>query len=211
MADMMSKTVPPSQSKGNLMQIKIMYWGPGEAGKTTNFHRLKEIFAHFRVSEGYSIATTDNRTLWNDSVNFKFHLGQFNLELLIIVNTTTGQERFLSTREYILQNADGVIFVADSNRTKIEQNIRSFEELIAFTRQNQIPMLIQLNKRDIDRALSVEEFKYHLDLPKVSTDAIGHKIVYTAVANNPDEPGEVKQIFLDLIQKILRNKLVQRR
>lgn len=99
------------QSKQNLLplQIKIVYWGPGEAGKTTNFLRLKDHFMKNQVSNGFSIATTNDRTLWSDSVHFRFVLKGLNLDLIAIVATTTGQERFLTTREYILQNAIGEV------------------------------------------------------------------------------------------------------
>ena len=190
-----------------LLQIKIIYWGPGEAGKTTNFLRLKEIFHQYSISNGFSIATTDDRTLWNDSIFFKFYLPKFHLNLVVNVATTTGQERFLSTREYILQNSDGVIFVADSEISKLDENIRSFEELVAFTRRNHVPILIQLNKRDITKHISTKEFKSALDLPNIDRDADGFFVVYEGVANDKINPLGVKEIFLDIIQKILLAKL----
>ena len=51
-----------------IIQFKIVYWGPGESGKTTNFMRLKEKFHHTKLTDGYSIETTEGRTLWQDSV-----------------------------------------------------------------------------------------------------------------------------------------------
>ena len=76
-----------------------MYWGPGEAGKTTNFTRLKEIFTEHRISDGFSIETTDHRTLWNDAVMFEFDVPAIQALLYVQITTTTGQERFLTTRE----------------------------------------------------------------------------------------------------------------
>ena len=193
----------------NMLQIKILYWGPGEAGKTTNFIRLKEIFKRKLISKGFSIATSDERTLWNDSVHFKFTLNKMNIDLIVILSTTTGQERFLSTREYILQNSDGVVFVADSSEDKIDKNIRSFDELLSFTRENKIPILILLNKRDIPNAIGKEKFRELLNLPEIETDKNGCKIIYQSSANNKSNPGDVQQVFLDLIQKILKMKLIK--
>lgn len=189
------------------MQIKIMYWGCGEAGKTTNFKRLKEIFKDYKISSGFSIATTDDRTLWNDSVHFKFSLASFNLEVIVNVATTTGQERFLSTREYVLQNADGVIFVADSSLDKIDNNIRSFEELKSFIQRGDIPILIQLNKRDLDDAISERRFRKVMELPLAQKDSLGFRLIYPAIAIDSKKPDVVKRIFIDMIQKIIRQKL----
>ena len=65
------KSVNPNHSK-QLIQIKIVYWGPGESGKTTNFLRLKEIYDSFKKTDGYSIETTDGRTLWQDALFLSF-------------------------------------------------------------------------------------------------------------------------------------------
>ena len=191
------------------MQVKIMYWGPGEAGKTTNYEQLKKIFKDNQISQGFSIATTQQRTLWSDSVHFRFVLNSLKLELIVLVATTTGQERFLSTREYILQNADGVIFVGDSHPEKLEETKRSFEELVAFTRANGIPILVQLNKRDVRNAIAEIDFRKALGLPALEKDGDGHKIVYPAIATDAKRLNEIKEIFLDLIAKILKRKLAK--
>ncbi|MHA1776013.1 MAG: GTP-binding protein [Promethearchaeota archaeon] len=198
-----SKAIPEPK----LMQLKIMYWGCGEAGKTTNFQRLQEIFADYKISHGFSIATTNDRTLWNDSVHFKFSLASFNMDIIVNVATTTGQERFLSTREYVLQNADGVIFVADSSLDKLDNNIRSFEELKSFTNRDDVPILIQLNKRDLPDAISEHRFKRIMGLPLAQKDSSGFRVVYPAVAIDVRDLRSVKRIFIDIIQKILRQKL----
>jgi signal recognition particle receptor subunit beta len=103
-----------------------------------------------------------DRTLWNDAVIFNFELRSMNISLFVNVNTTTGQERFLTTREYVLQNADRVVFVADSDPEKMADNIRSFQELVAFTKDTHIPILIQLNNRDLPNAVSEKKFLYCL-------------------------------------------------
>lgn len=191
------------QNTPRMVQIKLMYWGPGESGKTTNFHRLQEIFEEHMVSNPMSIATTMDRTLWNDAVIFNFDIRSMNVSLFVNVNTTTGQERFLTTREYVLQNADGVVFVGDSDPDKMADNIRSFQELVAFTQDTHIPILIQLNKRDLPNAISEMRFRRAMKLPEIDKDEMGFPIVYEAIASNREDPLGVKTCFLDLLQKVL--------
>ena len=105
-----------------------------------------------------------------------------------------------------LQNADGVIFIADSAPSKQVENLRSFEELIAFTRENKIPILIQLNKRDLANAVSVDDFKKSMKLPLEKQDKLGFKIVYEAHANNRQQPVGVENIFVDMLFRILISK-----
>ena len=91
-----------------VLQFKIVYWGPGESGKTTNYFRLREKFSGLKLNSGYSIETTDGRTLWQDSIRLSFYLNLKKVKFNIITQivTATGQERFLSTREYVLDGAD---------------------------------------------------------------------------------------------------------
>ena len=56
----------------NMIQFKIVYWGPGESGKTTNFFRLREKFDLLKLNRGYSVETTEGRTLWEDSLFLLF-------------------------------------------------------------------------------------------------------------------------------------------
>jgi len=187
-----------------LLQFKIVYWGPGESGKTTNYFRLREKFDGVKLNRGYSIETTDGRTLWQDSVRLSFYLNlekiKFNVVTQIV--TATGQERFLSTREYVLDGADGVVFVADSDIEKMEQNKRSFRELLSFTSEQNIPFVIQLNKRDLEGAISVERFKKELDLPKFEKYEDGTQVIYPTVALEGDS---VRKCFEDLMVLVLLN------
>lgn len=191
-----------------IIQFKIVYWGSGESGKTTNFLRLKEKFSLLKISNGYSIDTTDGRTLWHDSIFFTFNLQIKGKKYNIItqITTCTGQERFLSTREYVIDGADGVIFVGDSCPDKIEQNKRSYRELISFVNRNNIPIVIQLNKRDLPDAISLKNFKKHLGLPNLDKNEDGTPIVYETVAL---EGENVVRIFKDLVMKIFINFFIK--
>ncbi len=188
----------------NMIQFKIVYWGPGESGKTTNFFRLREKFDLLKLTNGYSIETTEGRTLWEDSLYllFKFTLQDVQFNIICHVVTATGQERFLSTREYVLDGADGIMFVGDSDLEKVEQNKRSFRELLSFAKPKGIPYLIQLNKRDLKKVISIRDFKIHLGLPLQDKYPDGSTIVYPTEALNGKN---VVECFKDLIVLVILN------
>ena len=187
-----------------LIQLKIVYWGMGGSGKTTNFFRLREKFDLMRISNGYSIETTDGRTLWQDSlfISFNFPFGDNKLAIITQIVTCTGQERFLSTREYVLDGADGIVFVGDSSPEKMEQNKRSFRELVGFASTKDVPYVIQLNKRDIEGAVPVDVFKRDLGLPIEEKYADGSNVVYLA---NALQGENVISCFQDLMLQIIYN------
>ena len=193
-----------SNALKEVLQFKIVYWGPGESGKTTNYFRLREKFDGVKLNTGYSIETTDGRTLWQDSVRLSFYLNLAKIKYNIITQivTATGQERFLSTREYVLDGADGVVFVADSDPDKMEQNKRSFRELTSFTHDQQIPYVIQLNKRDLENPISIEAFKKGLGLPQSEAYEDGTLVVYPTVALKGES---VRQCFEDLMIQVIFN------
>jgi signal recognition particle receptor subunit beta len=199
-----NKSINLNDTNG-LIQFKIVYWGPGESGKTTNFFRLREKFSYITLTKGYSIETTEGRTLWQDSIFISFNIElkkaiKYNIITQIV--TCTGQERFLSTREYILNGADGIIFVGDSDQGKIEQNKRSFRELISFAKPRNIPFIIQLNKRDLKDAISQEDFKKLLGLPNIDKYPDGTLVVYPATAIQGEN---VAICFQDLMIKVISN------
>ena len=193
-----------SNSLKEVLQFKIVYWGPGESGKTTNYFRLREKFDAVKLNAGYSIETTDGRTLWQDSIRLSFYLNLHKVKYNVITQivTATGQERFLSTREYVLDGADGVVFVADSDPDKMEQNRRSFRELTSFTQDQQIPYVIQLNKRDLENPISIEDFKKGLGLPQSEAYEDGSLVVYPTVAL---QGKSVRQCFEDLMIRVIFN------
>ena len=185
-----------------IIQLKIVYWGPGESGKTTNFFRLREKFDLLRINNGFSIETTDGRTLWQDSLflSFNFPFGDNKLAIITQIVTCTGQERFLSTREYVLDGADGIIFVGDSSPEKMEQNKRSFRELVSFAGSKDVPYVIQLNKRDIEDAIAMDDFKQQLGLSTEERYDDGSFVVYPA---NALQGENVISCFQDLMIQIL--------
>ncbi|MFX1399598.1 MAG: ADP-ribosylation factor-like protein [Promethearchaeota archaeon] len=198
-----TKEMSLSNSK-SIIQFKIVYWGPGESGKTTNFMRLREKFSSIRLTRGYSVETTDGRTLWQDSLffSFKFSIKESEYSVITQVVTCTGQERFLSTREYVLDGADGIVFVGDSDPEKREQNKRSFRELISFASPNRIPYVVQLNKRDLKSAIPIKEFKKLLGLPLEEKYQDGSLVVYPAIALQNKNVGTC---FQDIMLQVIYN------
>jgi len=193
----------------DVLQFKIVYWGPGESGKTTNYFRLREKFDGVVLNKGISIETTNGRTLWQDSIRIScyLNLGDLKYNIIIQIVTCTGQERFLPTREYVLDGADGVVFVADSDLSKMEQNKRSYRELVSFTDEKKIPYVIQLNKRDLENAISVADFKRIMDLPSFESYKDGTKVVYPTIALQGEN---VKQCFEDLMLQVILNFFMRR-
>ena len=199
----MSRDTTPKALK-EILQFKIVYWGPGESGKTTNYFRLREKFNGIVLNKGISIETTDGRTLWQDSIRISFflNLGDVKFNIIAQIVTCTGQERFLQTREYVLDGADGVVFVGDSDPDKMEQNKRSFRELLSFTKKIKIPYVIQLNKRDIENAINIGVFKRQLGLPISELYDDGTRVIYPVIALNGEN---VKECFEDLIIQVIFN------
>lgn len=185
-----------------MVQLKLVFWGPGKSGKTTSFRCLQKNFGNTSLTPGYSVETTSGRTLWHDSVflSFSASVKGYQYSIAIQIVTCTGQERFLSTREYVLEGADGVVFVADSDPERISQNKRSFRELISFMKSNQTPYIIQLNKRDLENAIDLMEFRKELKLPVGETFPDGTKVVYPTTAIECDG---ITDCFQDLLSKMI--------
>jgi len=185
-----------------IIQFKIVYWGPGESGKTTNFIRLREKFNSIKISNGFSIETSDGRTLWQDAlfISFKFDLEGVNYDIITQIVTCTGQERFLSTREYVLDGADGIVFVGDSDPSLVEQNKRSFRELIGFVNAKKIPYVVQLNKRDLDDAIPINSFKKSLGLPLDEVYSDGTYVTYPTIALKGKN---IMKCFQDLLMLVI--------
>jgi small GTP-binding protein len=149
------------------LQIKVVFWGSAYSGKTTTLRFLASKLRRYLVSEPLSVETTDRHTLYLDYVPLEVPLtkGSTQSSCLIHLVTTTGQRRFLCTRERAARGADTVVFVADSNVEKKAENVRSYDELVAFTGDGRIPVLVQANKQDLKDASKVDEIRKYLDLP----------------------------------------------
>ena len=138
---------------------KLVYFGPGLGGKTTNLEAIHERAPVGRRGRLLSVATEGDRTLFFDCM--PLNLGTIGgVETRFKIYTVPGQSYYAATRRLVLAGADGVVFVADSSRGRMEENRQSLEELQTFTREllgeslgAELPFVLQWNKRDVADAL----------------------------------------------------------
>jgi signal recognition particle receptor subunit beta len=141
--------------------VKIVYYGPGMSGKTTNLEIVHQRAPESNKGDLTSISTDGDRTLFFDFM--PLDLGTVGgMRTQFQIYTVPGQVYYNSTRKLVLQGVDGVIFVADSSASMVEENLeslRNLEENLAEYGKNidEIPIIIQYNKRDLPDALPVEQ------------------------------------------------------
>jgi GTPase SAR1 family protein len=147
--------------------IKIVYYGPGLSGKTTNLQYLHSKLDPRSRGKLLSLATEADRTLFFDFLPVE--LGKINdFSIRFQLYTVPGQVRYNATRKLVLKGADAVVFVADSQRETREQNIDSLKNMRENLLENNInpddiPVLFQYNKRDLLNILSVDELNKDLN------------------------------------------------
>ncbi|RLC17615.1 MAG: gliding motility protein [Deltaproteobacteria bacterium] len=146
--------------KEKTIQVKIIYYGPGRSGKTTNLeyiHSCLEKKMNGEVSKLVSIDTKGDRTLFFDF--FPVNLGTIaGFDLKLQLYTTPGQVKYEATRRLVLKGVDGIVFVADSLVSRQLANQESFENLIQNLNYykldlDSVKLIFQWNKRDIDENL----------------------------------------------------------
>lgn len=178
--------------KDKVIQAKIVYYGPGRCGKTTN---LEYIYKKCRLqikSEMVSVNTEGDRTLFFDF--FPFEIGKIKgYDVKVQLYTVPGQIKYNSTRRLVLKGVDGVVFVADSAEDKRSANIASLknlqENLSLYGKSvYKIPLVLQYNKRDLVnegiQVLDVEtlesDLNSQLKVPSLEASAVeGDNIVLT--------------------------------
>ena len=141
------------------IHCKIVYYGPGMCGKTSNLQYIHRQVPREAKGDLLSIATETERTLFFDFL--PLDLGKVRgFSTRFHLYTVPGQVLYERTRVAVLNGADGVVFVADSQRDKLQEDIKSLQELARnITRQNkkfsEFPIVLQYNKRDMPGALPV--------------------------------------------------------
>jgi mutual gliding-motility protein MglA len=144
--------------------IKLVYYGPALSGKTTNLKALHELTREASRGRLMTLETKDDRTLFFDMLPLVFKADSENgaMSLRVKVFTVPGQVVHMSTRRLVLQGADGVAFVADSQVTETENNAASFLDLRENLKElgrsiKDVPLVIQFNKRDLPNVRSDAE------------------------------------------------------
>ncbi len=134
--------------------IKIVYYGPALSGKTTNLMQLHDLLSPSETGDLMSLDTKGDRTLFFDLLPMVISTDNgFRIKLKIF--TVPGQVAHDATRKAVLSRADGVVFVADSQKDQAINNLESFENLeknaarVGLDFEN-LPLLIQFNKRDLE-------------------------------------------------------------
>lgn len=137
------------------IQLKIVYYGPGQGGKTTNLLYINNYFSKKIKSQMVSIDTCGDRTIFFDT--FPLDLGQINgFDIKIQLYTVPGQPKYDATRKLVLNGVDGIVFVADMSASMRRKNILSLKNLHENLRgynKNilKIPLIFQFNKVDLSQ------------------------------------------------------------
>src|SRR5882672_1025388 len=145
------------------INCKLVYYGPGLCGKTTNRRYIYEKTAADAKGKMISLATETERTLFFDFLPLA--LGEIRgFKTRFHLYTVPGQVFYDASRKLILKGVDGVVFVADSQEERFEANVESLENLKANLREqgydyDKIPAVLQYNKRDLPNAVSVESLR----------------------------------------------------
>ena len=149
------------------INCKIVYYGPGLGGKTTNLQYVYQITSAENKGKLISLATETERTLFFDFLPIEF--GQIRgFRTRFHLYTVPGQVFYNSSRKLILRGVDGVVFVADSSVARLRANAESLrnlrENLIEYNlRLGDVPFVIQANKRDLPDAIDMQMLQAVLD------------------------------------------------
>ena len=185
------------------INFKIVYYGPGLSGKTTNLKQIYDQVPSESKGEMVSLATEDERTLFFDFL--PLDLGKVNgFKTRFHLYTVPGQVFYNSSRKLILRGVDGIVFVADSAPNRLRANAESLRNL----RENlqeynlrlaEIPFVIQINKRDLPDAIPADMIQQVLD-PQKRVES------FEAVAS------EFQGVFepLRAVSKLVLEKLAQK-
>ncbi len=170
------------------LTCKIVYYGSGESGKTSNLLYIYNTLDSAIRSDMTCLEGLNERTLFFDFLSINLgDIKGFNTTFSLY--TTPGQMEYNAARKIILNGVDGIIFVADSSVEKREENIRSFNNMMENFKEfnlstENIPVVLQYNKRDLPGVLSYEELENDLNkagFPSFEAVAIEGRGVFAAL------------------------------
>jgi mutual gliding-motility protein MglA len=187
------------------LQVKIVYYGPAKSGKTTN---LEQVHSNVQVPNASakgkmtSLATSSDRTLFFDFFPLEaVAIKGFKTKFALF--TVPGQVIYNATRQIVLRGVDGIVFVADSQYDKMEENIETFRHLEDNLKTlnldlKDIPYVIQYNKRDMPDVAPVDYMEYVLNNREVQVPS------FEAAASNCEGVFET----LNMITRMLLHKFL---
>ncbi|MBW1812743.1 MAG: gliding motility protein [Deltaproteobacteria bacterium] len=165
------------------IECKIVYYGPGRGGKTTNLEYIFKAFKSHVTEDMVSINTEGDRTIFFDFL--PVGLGKIKgCNVRVYLYTVPGQVQYSSTRKLVLKGVDGIVFVADSFEVRRDYNIHSLKDLSDNLKEHgknvfKIPLVMQYNKRDLEDLvplLSIDQMENDLNkqlkVPSFSASAI---------------------------------------
>lgn len=166
---------------------KLVYYGPGRSGKTTNLHYIYDRVPEARRGAMVSLATQNERTLFFDFLPLELgSISGFTTRFQLY--TVPGQIYYRTTRKLVLQGADGVVFVADSQRRQLEENIESLRDMHEVLAEmgvdaRTLPLVMQYNKQDLphDLIATPQELDERLNfrgVPSFAADALSGRGVF---------------------------------
>ena len=161
------------------VHLKIVYFGPALSGKTTNLEKIHEKISPKFRSDLTTIKTREDRTLFFDFM--QLNMGKIN-GLLPRFNlyTVPGQAYYQATRQLVLVGVDGIVFVADSQPDRMDDNIQAYFDLQKYLQEmekstSSIPVVLQCNKQDLNDAVLPDDIQKNLaanGLPCVPSSAL---------------------------------------
>jgi hypothetical protein len=152
--------MPIFNCKSRELICKIVYFGPSLGGKTTSIKAIHELMPEANRSALQTIDTVADRTLFFDF--FSLETAKVGgMQARFQIYGVPGQSFYRATRKMVLMGADGVVFVADSAAERLSDNLASYEDLKDLLREQghnyeEMPLVMQYNKRDLPEATSVE-------------------------------------------------------
>jgi signal recognition particle receptor subunit beta len=168
--------------------FKLVYYGTGLGGKTTNLKVIHSQLSPQTRGELVSLATETERTLFFDFM--PLDLGTINgFKARISMYTVPGQEEYNKSRKLILRDVDGIVFVADSNITRSDENKLSLANMMENLKEyrltlEDIPWVLQYNKRDLTTAMTIERMEQELNdrgVPAYEAVALDGKGVFATL------------------------------
>jgi signal recognition particle receptor subunit beta len=153
------------------INIKVVYYGPGLSGKTTNLEHIYSKLPRDSKGKMVSMKTRADRTLFFDFLPVSIGTIR-NMRVRFLLYTVPGQVYYNATRKLVLKGVDAIVFVADSQEGAINQNkdsLNNLEENLGDLgmKLNEIPWVVQLNKRDLSNIMDSEEIKKQLGLENI--------------------------------------------
>jgi signal recognition particle receptor subunit beta len=194
--------MPVFNYAGKEVNVKVVYYGPGLSGKTTNIQYIHDNIKPELKGKLVSLATQTDRTLFFDFLPMELgSLGGYKIRLHLY--TVPGQVHYNATRKLVLQGVDGIVFVADSQKTMKDANIESFRNLTSNLESygknlQDLPHVIQGNKRDLDDLLTMQEINSHLNSHRAP--------LFEAVAPEGTGVLETLREILRLVMRKLKDK-----